>query len=48
LTVTLSKKASTWGRNFAIARMAAAKSSFSTARVASALASSIAPASAFS
>src|ERR1700728_1080497 len=48
LTVTLSKKASTCGRSFAMARMAASKSSARTARVASALAPSIVSASALS
>src|SRR5215510_10540374 len=48
LTVTLSKKASTCGRSFAIARMAVAKSSAATALPASSLAVSIARASAHS
>src|SRR6266516_5445384 len=46
LTVTLSKNASTWGRSFAMALMAASKSSRATAADASAFAVSIALASA--
>src|SRR6266436_5728233 len=45
LTLTLSKNASTAGRSFAIALMAAAKSSFATAALASTFACSIAFAS---
>ena len=48
LTVTLSKKASTWGRSFAMAVMAAAKSSLATAAEASVFATSMARASSFS